>query len=138
MQRVTPVPLIALLWVFFSYLHQHLQERCTWVGQDFKTFPMLILCLRKRNNMEPNKSLIKLIVNISSSFPCKWINFVKRFRFFKSVVSSKHSSINFSLASRPLFSTFNKNDTNSFFLLLPDIILNQKCFLNISWKRKHC
>ena len=35
----------------------------------FKTSLMSILCLKERNNMETNKSFIKLIAMISLSFP---------------------------------------------------------------------
>ena len=57
------------LCVFFSYFHQHLKNEDVPESVYFKTSPMPIPCLRGRNNMEPNKYLIKLIMIISLSFP---------------------------------------------------------------------
>ena len=56
---------------------------------------------------------------------CECMNFVKVYRL---VVSSMHSSINFSRVSRPIISTFNRNDATSSFVLLPDVILNKQLF----------
>ena len=56
---------------------------------------------------------------------CECMNFVKLYRL---VVPPMHSSINFSRASRPIISTFNRNDATSSFVLLPDVILNKQLF----------
>ena len=92
MQHVTLVPAIALLWVCCILPSTFARKRGIWVGGYFKTSPMSILCLREKNNMEPNKSLIKLIAIISLSFPwnlgvvivrCVCMNFVRLYTFFK-------------------------------------------------------
>ena len=111
---------------FFSYFHKHFQEKEAPKSVD--------ICLRERNNMEPNKSLIKLIAIIYLSFPWSlnvplpvanvwtyvWI--LRFIGFSNLVLFSMHSSKNLSRASRPILSTFNRNDATSSFVLLPDLI----------------
>ena len=66
---MTPDPVTALLWMFYSYFHQKFKKRRYLSQSKFKNSHMSILCLRERINMEQNKSLVKLIVIHYLSFP---------------------------------------------------------------------